>query len=82
MSDKSNPRKRGFNYGVGWGSEPKPPLYIASLLRARFIRLEAQKISAAAWDFEMAIRNVRLAETGVEKAKALAALEVEYAKHA
>lgn len=22
-----NPRAKGFNYGIGWGSTPKPPIY-------------------------------------------------------
>lgn len=78
----SNPREKGFNYGVGSGSGPKPPLYIASFPVLRIVRGNLQKQVAEAWAFEMAHRAVRLAENGVEMAMALAALEIEYAKHA
>ncbi|MDR6305226.1 hypothetical protein GGQ85_002946 [Nitrobacter vulgaris] len=69
-----NPRAKGFNYGIGWGSAPKPPIYD----KARELALVFNKIANAAvkkaWALEMAIRTVRLAETETEKRCAVAAL--------
>jgi hypothetical protein len=72
MSD--DPRERGFNYGKGWGRAPKPPIYQTAANLARHLNAEVAHKSAQAWALEMALRNVRLASTGVEKAMAVSEL--------
>jgi hypothetical protein len=62
-----NPRANGFNYGVGWGSTPKPTIYTEAQQLALLLNREANAASRKAWALEMAIRNVRLAETDQEK---------------
>lgn len=69
-SEMSEARRRGFNYGVGWGASPKPPAYITGLLLARLLGKKASLASQAAWAHEMLVRNVRLAETNDEKSTA------------
>ena len=73
----SDPRELGFNYGKGWGSGPKPPVYLVAAQLARQLGRQVSQMSAQAWALEMALRNVRLATTGVEKAVAIAKLERE-----
>ena len=73
----SDPRDLGFNYGKGWGSVPKPPVYLQAAKLARQLGREAAQMSAQAWALEMALRSVRLATTGVEKAVAIAELATE-----
>ena len=73
----SDPRALGFNYGKGWGSDPKPPIFLEATRLARILGQEAVQMSARAWALEMALRNVRIATTGAEKASAVAALERE-----
>jgi hypothetical protein len=70
----SDPRDLGFNYGTGWGSAPKPPIYLLAIKLARRLGQDAVEKSAQAWALEMALRNVRLATTGVEKAVAVVEL--------
>jgi hypothetical protein len=41
----------------------------------------ANEASRKAWELEMAIRSVRLAETEMEELRSVAALETELAKH-
>jgi hypothetical protein len=69
-----DPRDLGFNYSTGWGSAPKPPVYLYAMKLARQLGQEVVEKSAQAWALEMALRNVRLATTGAEKAVAVAAL--------
>jgi hypothetical protein len=76
----SDPRERGFNYGRGWGSAPKPPVFLHATKVAHKLGKQATEMSARAWALEMALRNVRLATTGVEKAIAVAELERELAR--
>ena len=76
----SDPRDLGFNYGKGWGNQPKPPVYLQAMKLARNLSEEAVEKSAQAWKLEMALRNVRLATTGVEKAVAVAELAAELDK--
>jgi len=71
----SDPRELGFNYGRGWGVAPKPPVYLVAAKLARQLGRQLSQMSAQAWALEMALRSVRLATTGVEKAVAIAALE-------
>ena len=78
---QANPRAAGYNYGVGWGKSPKPPIYLEGMRIARRLGEMQMAISRASWGMEMACRSVRLAETGAEKAKAVAGLEREIAKH-
>jgi hypothetical protein len=69
-----NPRAKGFNYGIGWGPSPKPPIYYkAQELALVFNRIASAAVNKA-WALEMAIRTVRLAETETEKRCAIAAL--------
>ncbi|HWA92089.1 MAG TPA: hypothetical protein VG889_18765 [Rhizomicrobium sp.] len=73
----SDPRERGFNYGKGWGSAPKPPIFLHATKLAHQLGQQAMALSARAWALEMALRNVRLATTGVEKVIAVRELERE-----
>ena len=73
----SDPRERGFNYGRGWGAAPKPPVFLHATVLARRLGQEAVEKSAQAWALEMALKNVRIATTGAEKAAAVAALARE-----
>lgn len=81
MTEAYDPRTRGFNYGPGWGPSPKPPVYAHAVRVAYVLGQEATKMSAKAWALEMAIRDVRLACTGVEKAVAVKKLEAELGKY-
>ena len=76
-----NPRLKGFNYGIGWGPTPKPPIYDEARALALVLGELATKASSTAWALQMAIRCVRLAETDTEKARAVADLEKEMGKH-
>ena len=67
----TDPRKDGFNYGIGWGKEPKPPIYLEAMALCRRLNDQLMQLSREAWQLEMSIRAVRLAETGVEKAAAV-----------
>lgn len=69
-----NPRAKGFNYGVGWGPTPKPPIYRKAQELALVFNRIANAASRKAWELEMAIRTVRLAETETEKRCAVSAL--------
>ena len=71
----SDPRAAGFNYSTGWGSHPKPPIYLEALRLSRRLNATALDASQRAWTLEMALRDVRLATTGVEKAVAVQALQ-------
>lgn len=70
----TNPRANGFNYGVGWGPTPKPPIYHEAQELARIFGRAANAASRKAWALEMAIRTVRLAETPTEKECSISAL--------
>ena len=54
MSDTSDPRTRGFNYGVGWGSDPKPPVFLTAAKLARDLGKRAAELNREAWALEMA----------------------------
>ena len=69
-----SPRAHGFNYGVGWGPTPKPPIYSEAQSLALIFNRAANIASRKAWALEMAIRAVRLAETPREKECAVSAL--------
>jgi hypothetical protein len=69
-----NPRANGFNYGIGWGPSPKPPIYHKAQELALVFNRIANAAVRKAWALEMAIRTVRLAETETEKRCAIAAL--------
>jgi hypothetical protein len=70
----NDPRDDGFNYGRGWGSDPKPPTYLFGMAMARRMGQALILQSKRLWRLEMALRNVRVASTGAEKATAVAAL--------
>jgi hypothetical protein len=76
-----NPRANGFNYGVGWGPTAKPPIYREAQVLALHLNRLAIETSRNAWALEMAIRNVRMAETDTEKKRSVASLATEMAKH-
>jgi hypothetical protein len=76
-----NPRALGFNYGAGWGPTAKPPIYAEAQAVALQLNSIANAASRKAWALEMAIRNVRLAETDTEKKQSVTALAMELAKH-
>jgi hypothetical protein len=76
-----NPRANGFNYGVGWGPSEKPPIYKTAQDLALILDRESNEASRTAWALQMAIRDVRLAETDLEKKQAVSALCLEVAKH-
>jgi len=70
-----SPRKQGFNYGIGWGKEmPLPAVYFDAVRLNATLRSLAHDATAANWQMETAVRNVRLAETHSEKEMAVAAL--------
>jgi hypothetical protein len=46
----------------------------ATMKIAHYLREENVKAAQRSWDLEMALRNVRLAETGAEKAQAVVKL--------
>lgn len=73
---QDDPRDKGFNYGKGWGSDPKPFLYHQAMKLSRILNQEAQEASKRAWQLEHALWRVRIATTGVEKAAALKELSV------
>jgi hypothetical protein len=77
----SDPRMRGFNYSTGWGSSPKPPPYLHAIQVSRRLNERAAEVAREAWELEMAIREVRIATTGAEKAAAVAALIVLTSKY-
>jgi hypothetical protein len=54
MSEPTDPRTRGFNYSSGWGSEPKPPIYLVAARIARQLGTQARELSTKAWALEMA----------------------------
>ena len=79
--DDVNPRANGFNYGTGWGRSPKPDIYAEAQQLALDLGEIAIQASKTAWALEMAIRNVRLAETDAEKRSEVLALKMEMDKH-
>jgi hypothetical protein len=81
MNETPDPRADGFNYGAGWGTEPKPPVYHTAMQLARDLGKRAMKMSRDAWELEMAVRHVRIASMGVEKSQAMQKLEILLAKH-
>jgi branched-subunit amino acid aminotransferase/4-amino-4-deoxychorismate lyase len=76
-----NPRANGYNYGVGWGSTAKPPIYAEAQALALHLNRLANEATRLAWALEMAIRDVRLAETDTEKKQSVTNLAIELAKH-
>jgi hypothetical protein len=76
-----DPRDRGFNYGRGWGSDPKPPLYHTATIKCRQLSEQANRLSQEAWDLEHALWVVRIASTGEEKAIAMNHLAEKMAKY-
>lgn len=66
-----SPRAQGFNYGGGWGNSPKPEIYFDGVKIGNVLQRIAHDATANAWSMTHALREVRLAETPTEKAKAL-----------
>lgn len=81
MPKKEDPRIRGFNYGRGWGSAPKPPVYQAAAQLALDLARCARVISDRWWELEMKLRDVRLAGTPEEKERSITALAQAYAQY-
>ena len=82
MTATNDPRMQSFNYGGGWGTDPKPPIYAVAAQLARTLGKRAVDLSQEAWELEMAVRHVRIACLGVEKAQAVARLEQLMEKYA
>lgn len=76
-----DPRLAGFNYGQGWGSEPKPAIYFEGMKHAQNLGQEATQKQAEVWELEMVLRNVRLATTAEEKGNAVQALTDAMARY-
>ena len=76
-----NQRANGFNYGVGWGPTAKPPIYEEAQDLALHLNRLANEASRKAWALEMAIRDVRLAETDTDKKRSVTSIAIEMAKH-
>jgi hypothetical protein len=70
-----NQRAAGFNYGIGWGSGPKPAIYNQGIALANRLGDQASEASRDAWQVEHALWCVRVAETEIEKADAINALK-------
>lgn len=62
-----SPRAQGYNYGVGWGSGPKPAIYFDGIKLAIVLDSIQHEAQTRAWRLTTALRNVRLAETETEK---------------
>ena len=77
----NDPRDKGFNYSTGWGSDPKPPLYLEAMKKAQELNRVASEASKEAWEMEHALWVVRIATTGVEKAIALSHVADKMAKY-
>lgn len=75
------PDQNSFNYGRGWGSDSKPPLYLAAMKKSRELNEIAQRTAHEAWELEHALWVVRIATTGEEKAIALAYLAQKMRKY-
>lgn len=56
---------------------PKPPIYHLATTLCRDLRSKAAFVSARAWELEMAIRDVRHATLGAEKAIAVSRLQAK-----
>ena len=67
----SDPRDAGFNYGRGWGSAPKPPIYLEAMKLSRELNRQRMILSQKAWALDMALWHVRIASLGSEKAAAV-----------
>lgn len=76
----SEQRKAGFNYGTGWGPSQKPPIYFEAVQLSNVLREAAHDATAISWAMEMAIRDVRHAETEKEKRAAVKALSLAVEK--
>jgi hypothetical protein len=81
VEEAVNPRKAGFNYGTGWGSAPKPPIFAAGEALAQRLGAAAIAASRDAWEVDHAVRDVRLAETPEEKTTRVATLTALVHKH-
>lgn len=76
-----DPRRYGFNYGAGWGREPKPPIYDQAMELADRLRQLSQEASQTSWALDHALWRVRIAETPAEKQQAISELRAEVFKH-
>lgn len=74
-------RRYGFNYGAGWGQEPKPPIYEQAMELADRLRQISQEASQTSWALDHALWRVRIADTPAEKQVAIADLTAEVFKH-
>jgi hypothetical protein len=81
MTQQSNPRVAGFNYGIGWGSAPKANIYQQGFMLARRLGDQATEASRIPWSLEMSLRAVRITETDEERKDAVAALTEKVRKY-
>ncbi len=73
--DYIDPRMLGFNYGRGWGDDPKPGIYAQGIELGRRMAKASLEASQAAWEIDMACRGLRLSEGEEEKKRAIKRLE-------
>jgi len=64
-------RAAGFNYGQGWPEAQDKPLYKLAEERLATLRIREQGLTKRVWEGEMALREMRLAETETERERAV-----------
>ena len=69
-----DPRTLGFNYGIGWERDGKPPIYEQATALARRLGKQAVEASRIAWEVEHALWKTRISESEKEKAMAISEL--------
>lgn len=67
MSDQ---RKAGFNYGSGWQG-PYPPIYFDAVRLSTALDQIVHDATVRAWSMTTILRNLRLAETALERKTAI-----------
>lgn len=74
--EEIDPRKDGFNYGIGWGSkEPFPEVFRLGAELSLKLNEASEAASRKAWGLDHALRDVRHASTKAEKVNAILALQ-------
>ena len=76
-----DPRTRGFNYGIGWARDRKPPIYEQATALARRLGKQAMEASRIAWEVEHALWKTRISESDREKAMAISELTAVVQKY-
>lgn len=63
-------RAAGFNYGTGWPEAQEKPFYRAAEEELAKLRAQEAELTRRVWEGEMALRDMRLAETAEERQRA------------